>query len=54
MSNYATQSDLKNVTGVDTSDFNKKTDLAKLKLDVNRFDIGKLETVPVYLKKLVM
>ena len=33
----------KNKTGVDTSDFAKKTDLANLKSDVDKLDIGKLE-----------
>ena len=28
LSNYATKTDLQNATGVDTSDFAKKTDLA--------------------------
>ena len=31
LSNYATKTDLKNVTGVDTSKFAKKIDLANLK-----------------------
>ena len=35
LSNYATKSDLKNVTRVDTSDFAKKTDLANLKFDMD-------------------
>ena len=35
-SNYATKVDLKNVTGVDTADFVKKTDLAHLKSDVDK------------------
>ena len=33
--NYATKTDLKNVTGVDTSSFAKKIDLANLKSDVD-------------------
>ena len=41
LSNYTTKSDLKNVTGVDTSDFAKKTDLANLKSDVDKLDIEK-------------
>ena len=41
MSNYATKADLKNVTGVDTSKFAKKIDLASLKSEVD-----KLEQVP--------
>ena len=35
MSNYATKKDLKNATGVDTSDFAKNIDLANLKPGVN-------------------
>ena len=31
-SNYATKADLKNTTGVDTSEFAKKVDLASLNL----------------------
>ena len=41
--NYATKYDWKNKTGVDTSDFAKKTDLANLKSDVDKLDIDKLE-----------
>ena len=41
LSNYTTKSDLKNVIGVDTSDFAKKTDLANLKSDVDKLDIEK-------------
>ena len=37
LSNYATKADLKNATGVDTSDFAKeKTDLANLKSDAEK------------------
>ena len=43
LSNYATKADLKNITGVDTSDFAKKTDLANLKSDVDKLDINKLK-----------
>ena len=41
ISNYATKSDLKNTTAVDTSDFTKKTGLANLKSNVDKLDIGK-------------
>ena len=37
--NYATKTDLKNATGVDTSSFAKKVDLANLKSNVNKLDI---------------
>ena len=45
LSNYATKTDLKNATGVDTSFFAKKIDLANLKSDVDKLDIGKLKNV---------
>ena len=46
LSNNATKADLKNATGVDISDFPKKTDLANLESDVNKLDIDKLKNVP--------
>ena len=52
LSNYATKTDLKNVTHVDTSSFALKTNLASLKTEVDKLDIGKLATVPVDLSKL--
>ena len=39
LSNYATKSDLKNVTHVDTSRFSLKTNLAGLKPEVDKLDI---------------
>ena len=51
-SNYATKADLKNATGVDTSDFSIKTDLANLKPDVDKLDIDKLKDVPNNLSNL--
>ena len=45
LSNYATKADLKNAIGVDTSDCNKKTDLANLKSDVDKLDLAKLKNV---------
>ena len=53
LSNYAKKSDLKNATGVDTSKFAKKIDLANLKLDIEKLDIGKLETTPTDSSKLI-
>ena len=41
--NYATKSDLKTATGVDTSQFAKKDDLANLKTAVNKLNIDKFE-----------
>ena len=45
LSNYATKADLKNATGIDTSKFAKKGDLANLKSNVDKLDIDKLENV---------
>ena len=39
MFDYATRSNWKNATGVDTSDFAKKADLASLMSDVDDLDI---------------
>ena len=52
VSNYATKTDLKNVTHVDTSSFALKTNLATLKTEVDKLDIGKLVPVPNDLSKL--
>ena len=52
LSNYATKTDLKNITHVDTSSFASKTNLASLKTEVDKLDIDKLVTVPVDLSKL--
>ena len=38
-SNYATKSNLKNATGIDTSKFAKKVDLANLKSNVDKLGI---------------
>ena len=46
MSNYATNADLKNATGADTSKFVKKVDLASLKSNVGKLEIDKLKNVP--------
>ena len=52
LSNYATKTDLKNVTHIDTSSFALKTNLANLKTEVDKLDIDKLVPVPVDLSKL--
>ena len=54
LSNYATETDFKNVTHVDTSNFVLKTNWASLKTEVDKLDIGKLAPVPVDLSKLLM
>ena len=52
MSNYATKTDLKNVTQVDVTSFALKTNLSSLKTEVDKIDVGKSNTVPVDLAKL--
>ena len=52
MPNYATKNDLQNVTHVDTSRLAIKTNLASLKTEVDKLNIGKLAPVPVDLSKL--
>ena len=41
LSNYVTKTDFKNATGADTSSFAKKTDLAHLRSDADKLDVGK-------------
>ena len=52
LSNNATKTDLQNATGVDTSRFAKKVDLANLKSNVDKLDIDKLKNVPTNLSNL--
>ena len=52
LSNYVTKADLKNATGVDTSNFARKLDLARLKSNVGKLDIDKLKNVPTNLSNL--
>ena len=52
LSNYATKADLKTTTGVDTSKFSKKFDLANLKSNVDKLDINKLKNVSTNLSNL--
>ena len=42
LSNYATKTDLKNVTHVDVSSFASKANLARLKTEVDKIDAEKL------------
>ena len=49
---YATKDDIKNITHADTSSFALKTNLANLKIKVDKLDVDKLTTVPVDLSKL--
>ena len=52
LSSYATKTDLKNVTHVDFSSFESKTNLASLKTEVDKLDIDKFAPVPNDLAKL--
>ena len=52
LTNYATKTDLKNITHVDVSSFASKTNLAALKTEVDEIDVDKLKTVPIDLAKL--
>ena len=50
--NYATKTDIRNISQVDTSSFALKTNLANLKTEFDKLDIDKLAPVPVDLSKL--
>ena len=52
LSNYATKANLKTTAVLDTSKFTKKVDLANLKSNVDKLDIGKLKNVPTNLSNL--
>ena len=52
MSSYATKADLKNATGIDTSNFALKSNLTSLKIEIDKLDIDKLIPVPVDFSKL--
>ena len=52
LSNYATKTDIKNISQVDTSSFVLKTNLANLKTEVDKLDIDKLVSIPADLSKL--
>ena len=52
LSNHAIKIDFKNATGIDTSSFPRKVDLARLKSNVAKLDIGKLKNVPTNLSNL--
>ena len=52
LSNYATKTDLKNETDVDTSFFAKKSDLTNLKFNVDKLNFDKLKNIPTNLNDL--
>ena len=47
LSNYARNADLKNLTGINTSRFDKKFYLVNIKKEVHKVGIGKLQATPV-------
>ena len=53
LSNYATKTDLKNISHVDVSSFTLKSSLANLKNKVDKLDIDKLTPVSDDLAKLM-
>ena len=52
LTNYATKTDLKNITHTDLSNFASKTNLSALKTEVDQIDVDKFKTVPDDLAKL--
>ena len=51
LSNYATKTDIKNISHVDTSSFALKTNLASLKTEVEKLAFDKVMPVSVDLSK---
>ena len=45
MSNYATKTDIKNISQIDTSSFALKSNLSSLKTEVDKLDIDKLKSL---------
>ena len=54
LANYATKTDLNNITHVDVSSFAGKTNLTALKTEVDKIDADKLKTAPTDLAKLTI
>ena len=52
LANYATKDDAKNITHVDVSNFASKTNLAALRIEIDKIDTDKLKTTPADLAKL--
>ena len=51
LSNYATKTDIKNISHIDTLNFALKANLAHLKTEVDKLDIDKSVPVPAYFSK---
>ena len=52
LANYATKTDLNNITHVDVSSFASKTNFAALKTEADKINADKLKTAPTDLAKL--
>ena len=52
LSNYATETDLRNAKGIDTLSFAKKVDLSNLKSNVEKLDIDKVKSLRYNLSNL--
>ena len=52
LSNYATKTDIKNISHIDTSSFALKSNLASLETEIDKLHIDKLVTVLADLRKL--
>ena len=52
LTNYATKTELKNITHVDLSSYASKTNLAASKSEVDKIDVDNLKTTSAYLAKL--
>ena len=52
LSNYATKTDIKNISHVDTSSIALKSNLASLKTEVDKLDLDKLKNFPINLSNL--
>ena len=52
LSNYATKTDIRNISHVDTSNFTLKSNLENLKSEVDKLDINKLKSLPNNLSNL--
>ena len=44
--NYATKTNIKKISHIDTSNFAQKSNLASLKAEVNKLDINKFKSLP--------
>ena len=52
LSNYATKTDIKNISHIDTSSFASQSNLASLETKVDKLDIDRLVPVAADLRKL--